>query len=280
MIIRNPVAAGSFYPRNSSDLRSVVAGFCKESGEEKKSGIKGIVSPHAGYVYCGSVQSKVFSSIDSNKTFVIIGPNHTGVGAPASIMTEGIWKTPLGMCRINKELAFDILEKSKFLENDFHAHAQEHSIEVQLPWLQYLFSSVSFVPICLGHLNSKAFSDIGNAIRDSLPEDSVVVASSDFTHFGDAYGYKPVKGGPGSVLPYIKKIDMEAAKAVTELAPERLVETVSRYRATICGSSAIATMLYSIKDKAKEGNILEYTTSYEKSRNLDALVGYCGIILA
>ena len=129
----------------------------------------------------------------------------------------------------DRKFAKKILEKSSFLEEDLHAHTQEHSIEVQLPWLQYLFSSVNFVPISIGHLNLETYKDIGSAIKDSVMGSAVVIASSDFTHFGESYGYAPVSGGPGNVLPYVEKVDLEAAKAVADMAPERFLEIVEKY---------------------------------------------------
>lgn len=279
MIIRNSIAAGAFYPRGSSDLRTTMDKFMKRIGEVDKRNVVGAVAPHAGYIYCGKPQAFVYKSIPENTTFVIIGPNHMGLGAQASVMCEGVWKTPLGICRIDSELARSILEKSSKLEEDLHAHTQEHSIEVQLPWLQYMFSSVSFVPICIGSSSPEVYKDIGFAIRDSIKGNQVVIASSDFTHFGESYGYTPVSGGPSNILRYMEGVDLEAAKAVTDLAPERFLEIVRKYRATICGRAAIATMLYAVKDRATRGTVLDYCTSYELSRDINSLVGYCGIVL-
>ncbi len=279
MIIRNAIAAGSFYPRSSSDLRTTIEKFMRRVGEVQKRNVIGMVAPHAGYIYCGKTQASVYKSLLQNTTFVIIGPNHMGLGAKASIMCEGVWKTPMGICRIDSELAGKIIEKSGFLEEDLHAHTQEHSIEVQLPWLQHVFNSVSFVPICLSSSGPEVYKDIGRAISDSVIGNTVVIASSDFTHFGESYGYAPVSGGPGNVLGFVEKVDMEAARAVAELAPERFLEIVKKYSATICGRAAIATMLYAVKDKAEKGTVLDYSTSYEVSKDIHALVGYCGIVL-
>ena len=280
MIIRNPVAAGGFYPRSSSELRVTIEKFMRRVGEVEKRMIIGAVAPHAGYIYCGEPQAYVYKSILENPTFVILGPNHAGLGASASIMTEGMWRTPMGSCRIDSEIARKILENSEHLEEDLSAHTQEHSIEVQLPWLQYRFRDVKFVPIVLGTNDPKVFQDVGNAIKKSIEgTKTIVIASSDFTHYGDVYGYAPVSGGPSNVLNYIEKVDMEAAKAITDLAPERFWEVVERYNATICGRGAIATMLYALKDNAVKGTLLKYSTSYDVSRDSNAVVGYCGIII-
>ncbi len=279
MIIRNPIALGSFYPRSSSDLRTTIERFMRRAGTVTKRNVMGMVSPHAGYVYCGKTQASVYKSILENTTFVIIGPNHMGLGSKASIMCSGVWKTPLGSCRIDSDLARQILEKSKFLEEDLHAHTQEHSIEVQLPWLQYMFNNVSFVPISVGSSKREVYRDIGNSIKESVIGNTIIIASSDFTHFGESYGYTPVSGGPGNVLDYIENVDLEAARAVEERAPERFLEVVDKHKATICGKGAIAAMLYSVKDRATRGTIVDYSTSYDVSRDINSVVGYCGIVL-
>jgi len=279
LIVRNPIAAGSFYPANSSDLRTTIERFVRRVGEVEKRNVLGAVSPHAGYIYCGKTQAFVYKSLLQNTTFIIIGPNHMGLGARASIMCEGVWKTPLGTCRIETELAKKILDKSSFLQEDLHAHTQEHSIEVQLPWLQYFFSSVNFVPITISSSKPEVYKDIGSAIKESVIGNPVVIASSDFTHFGESYGYAPVSGGISKISGFMEKVDLEAARAVAEIAPERLLEIVDKYDATICGSPAVATMLYAIKDRAKKGIVLDYSTSYEVSRDTHAIVGYCGIVL-
>ncbi|MCD6368129.1 MAG: AmmeMemoRadiSam system protein B [Candidatus Aenigmarchaeota archaeon] len=279
MITRNPVAAGYFYPLSPSDLKTTIEKFLRRARVEKEE-ILGAVVPHAGYIYCGETQAHVYKTLIENPTFIIIGPNHTGMGAEASIMCEGIWKTPLGSCRIDTEIARKILDGSEYLREDLYAHTQEHSIEVQLPWLQYRFGNVKFVPIVIGSNNPEVYKDVGNAIKNAIKATkSIVIASSDFTHYGEVYGYTPIRGGPSKVLRYIESIDMEAARAISDRAPERFLEVVERYKATICGKGAIATMLYALKDDALKGTLLHYSTSYQISRSLDAVVGYAGIII-
>lgn len=279
LITRNPVAAGYFYPQSSSDLRTTIDKFMRGVRVDKDE-ILGAVVPHAGYIYCGRPQAYVYKTLIENPTFVIIGPNHTGLGAEASIMSEGVWKTPLGSCRIDTEIARKILNNSEFLKEDLYAHTQEHSIEVQLPWLQYRFRDVKFVPIVIGSNNPEVYKDIGQAIKKAIEmTKTIVIASSDFTHYGDVYGYTPVRGGPSKVLKFIEDVDKEAAKAICDRAPERFLEIVEKYKATICGKGPIAAMLYAVKDNALKGTLLDYTTSYEVSRNIDTLVGYAGIII-
>ncbi|MFB6088703.1 MAG: AmmeMemoRadiSam system protein B, partial [Candidatus Aenigmatarchaeota archaeon] len=187
--------------------------------------------------------------------------------------------------QINNELSEKILDKSNILEKDMTAHDQEHSVEVQLPWLQYFFEKVNFVPISLnaGLMGSTGFKDVGNAIKESTSEierDVVIIASSDFTHFGDNYAYTPVGGPLENKLDYIEKVDKEAAEKITELDPEGFLGVIEEYNATICGYGPIASMLYSLRDVASEGKIAEYTTSYEVSGDVNSIVGYCGITIS
>jgi len=231
-------------------------------------------------MYSGSVAAYAYKELANDGIFdtaVILGPNHTGYGSAVSLWAGGAWRTPFGEARINEELAHSLL--GGVIEEDETAHLYEHSIEVQLPWLQYRFNSVNFVPITIGHSNIEMYKDIGSEIKDSIIGNKVVIASSDFTHYGESYGYAPVSGGASKVLSYVEGIDLEAAKAVVDRAPERFLEIVKKYRATIYGRAAIATMLYAVKDRAMQGTILDYSTSYDVSRDTNSLVGYCGIVL-
>lgn len=280
MIIRNSIAKGQFYPRSSSDIESMLDKFMRRAEVQERDIIGGVV-PHAGYMYCGGTQAHVYSSLlEDLSTFVVLGPLHSSMGTSEAIMTSGMWKTPMGNCRIDSELANSILNNSEKLEDDYNAHNQEHSIEVQLPWLQHKYGTVNFVPIGMADHSLEKARDIGNAIRaarDEVQEKFVVLASSDFTHYGTSYGYKPVTGGIGKILDYIEKVDMEAAGAIENLSPETLMDVIEKYNTTICGSGPIASLLYYAQDRAEGGELLDYSTSYEVSNNENSIVGYCGI---
>jgi hypothetical protein len=143
-MIRNSVVAGQFYPASPDQLRSMIEGLFVE--HTVKEDAIGLVSPHAGYIYSGPVAGALISKVKLKDTFIIIGPNHTGTGKPLSIMTEGTWKTPLGEVEIDSELGKQILATSSHLEEDHIAHQFEHSIEVQLPFLQYFKKDIKLVP--------------------------------------------------------------------------------------------------------------------------------------
>ena len=148
-MVRNPIAAGQFYPASPVGLKRMIESLVDDRA--KKVEAVGLVAPHAGYVYSGAVAGAVISRIKFKDTFVIFGPNHTGRGKPFSIMTEGVWRTPLGDVEVDSELGKRILAASSYLEEDVAAHQYEHSIEVQVPFLQYFKPDVMIVPVILAH---------------------------------------------------------------------------------------------------------------------------------
>ncbi len=256
-----------FLRRADVDVRDVVGG----------------VVPHAGYMYCGKTQAHVYKSLmEDINTFVILGPSHAGTGASEAIMTSGMWKTPLGGARIDTDLAEAILENSEYLEDDYTAHNQEHSIEVQLPWLQKRYGNFNFVPISMAESELDVARDVGRAIKKAREETDtgfITLASSDFTHFGASYGYQPVTGGISKKLDFIEKVDREAASAIEKLSPETFVDVVEKYDTTVCGVGPISALLYYLEDIASRGTLLDHSTSFEVSKNKNSIVGYCGIII-
>ena len=165
-MIREPVVAGRFYPDSPSSLEAQIKGFIDTKARKKD--VVGLVSPHAGYMYSGAVAGATISRIKFTDTFIIMGPSHTGRGKPFSIMTEGSWKTPLGDVPIDTPLAKDILSRSRHLEDDTVAHLYEHSIEVQIPFLQYFKKDIKIVPIVLSMAPAVLYREIGEEIADVL----------------------------------------------------------------------------------------------------------------
>ena len=181
-MVREPIVAGQFYPGEEKSLREDIKKYIKEEEKEK---VKGIVVPHAGYVYSAPVAGAVYGKIEIPENVLLIGPNHSGFGSPFSLMVEGIWKTPLGETKISP-LAKELLKGSKYLKEDESAHRYEHSLEVQIPFLQYLLPSVKIIPLILGFpLDSQIASSLGEEIGSkiaSLKEEVLIIASSDMTH--------------------------------------------------------------------------------------------------
>lgn len=280
-MFRPSYVAGSFYPKDKSSLQKMIERFI----EEAKTNIEyidegrhiGVLCPHAGYVYSGRTQAYSFSYLSNSppETYVILGPNHTGMGLPISIMNEGSWETPFGEIKINEELASKIIEKSGFIGIDSSAHKYEHSIEVQLPFLQYIKKDATFVPICMGIQDKETAVDVGRAIAKSSKDSLGVIASSDLVHYGSRFSYNPVRGGKEEILSWIKKNDMEILKRAEELDTEGLYKFISSKDYTTCGYGPLSAMLTCMKELgAKKGKILNYSNSYETSGDYSAVVGY------
>lgn len=262
MNIRKPAVAGQFYPGKEDSLRkSIEQMVCKV--DEKIKAI-GIVSPHAGYMYSGIVAGNVYSNIEIPETVIILGPNHTGTGSPYAIMTEGKWWTPLGEVEIESSLAKDILGSSKFIEEDINAHKFEHSLEVQIPFLQYFRSNIKIVPIVIG---GDDFEEIGEAIAKSLKKykkDFLLVASSDMTHYESHES--------------ARKKDKLAIDEILKLDEKGMLKKVREYDISMCGYGPAAIMLIASKLLgAKEAKLIKYMTSGDVSGDYSAVVGYAGI---
>jgi len=267
-MIRNPAVAGQFYPGWAGELREMI-GYMTEKTAEKEDVI-GLMSPHAGYVYSGPVAGAVFSRIKFKSTFVLLGPNHRGMGKPFSIMTEGSWKTPLGEVQIDKELAKAVLKASDNLEEDSAAHRHEHSLEVQVPFLQYFQPDVEIVPVLLSLANPLVYKEIGKAVAHAIKgtgRDAIVLASSDMTH------YEPHESA--------KSKDARAIEAILDLNADELVKRLGEYKISMCGYAPAVSLITAARLLgAKKAELVKYQTSGETSGDFTAVVGYAGIIIS
>jgi len=266
-MIREPVVAGQFYPHSPSLLQERIKEFIDENAVREEA--IGVVSPHAGYMYSGPVAGAVMSRIRFKDTFVILGPNHTGSGKPLSIMTEGIWKTPLGEVEIDSELGKQILAKCSDLEEDYVAHLFEHSIEVQVPFLQYFKSDVKIVPIILSHATGDTYKDIGKGIAEAIKgsnKEVVIMASSDMTH------YEPQESA--------SEKDAKAIEAILALNEDELLKRVAELRISMCGYAPTTSLISAAKELgAKEAELVKYQTSGDVTGDYRGVVGYAGIII-
>lgn len=268
-MVRKPVVAGQFYPGRSARLQEEVASLLKPD-VNKRSAI-GIVAPHAGYTYSGVVAGYAYASIKEIKpTAVIIGPNHTGYGPGFSIMSGEDWVTPLGAVKVDKELAGQILEASQLAEEDSSAHEHEHSVEVQLPFLQSLRPDIRFVPIVVAEANIKSLVTFGRELAEAIKKsgkDVLIVASSDMTHYESHQA--------------AKSKDSRAIDAILKLDETELVRCVEQYDISMCGYAPTAIMLVASKELgAKRAELIKYQTSGESSGDYSSVVGYAGIVLS
>lgn len=285
---RNPAVAGMFYPADEKKLiESIETSFTdKNRGPGSKPSIskgdkkiKGVVVPHAGYPFSGAIAAHSYDFIAKNgfaDTFIILGPSHTGMGSPVSMMTKGVWRTPLGDVKIDNKIGLKLL--GGIIDEDETAHSREHSIEVQLPFLQYISKDFSFVPINIGLQDYKTSVEIGNLLTDAVKKSEkkiVIIASSDFSHIGFNYMSMPPAGI--QVNEYAEKQDKKAIEKILDLDPKGLVDTVEKENISMCGYGPVASLLVATKNLgARRAELLKYGSSYEVHPG-DSCVGYGAI---
>ena len=267
MNVRKPVVAGQFYPGTKKELERTLSGLIDKDQIKEK--VLGAVSPHAGYVYSGGVAGEVFSHLKPEPLYVIIGPNHTGIGQPFSVFPRGKWGTPLGEAEVDEELAKYLVGGSSLFRPDETAHAYEHSIEVQLPFLQYIADDFKILPLCVAGTNmndlKKAGSEIFAAIS-ALKKDAVIIASSDMTHYESQRSAKTK--------------DMRAISAITKMDEDDLLKTVVEMDISMCGVAPVVIAMVAAKAMgATKAELIGYKTSGEASGDYDSVVGYGGLII-
>jgi AmmeMemoRadiSam system protein B len=266
-VIRHPVVAGQFYPASASELKRMIKGMVDEKVAKEE--VIGLISPHAGYIYSGVVAGATISRTRFKDTFIIMGPNHTGNGKPFSIMTEGSWETPLGEVEIDSELGKQILANSRYLQEDKAAHLYEHSIEVQLPFLQYFKTDFKLVPIILAYAGGAIYKEIGKELAKAVKESGrkvVIIASSDMTH------YEPQASA--------QKKDTQAIEAVLALDEDELVKRVDNFNITMCGYGPAVSLIAAAKELgATKAELVKYQTSGDTTGDYSSVVGYAGIII-
>jgi AmmeMemoRadiSam system protein B len=266
--VRSPAVAGQFYPGSPEMLTRDINEYI--TAPEQKIRALGCIVPHAGYMYSGHVAGAVYSRLLMPKRFIILCPNHTGMGAPLSIMSEGAWLTPLGEARIDAPLASDLKQLLPLLSEDREAHQREHAIEVQLPFLQALVKEFSFVPITVGTSHFEALDALGRAIALAVQNANgnvLVIASSDMNHY------------ESDEVTRIK--DRRALDPILALDPKGLWKVVTLQNITMCGFGPAVAMLTASKLLgATKAELIKYATSGDISGDRDAVVGYAGIAVS
>lgn len=273
-MIREPVVAGQFYPGQKEDLENMIK-YCFEHKYgpgsqpiESSEKVFGVICPHAGYVYSGPTASHSYKSISSlnPELVIIIGPNHFGVGKDAATMTDAQWKTPLGMVQVDSEAAKEVAEKSKFIEIDNYSHSQDHSLEVQVPMLQSIFSNeFQILPIILRAQDLEVARDVGNAVSEiAKKRNAIIVASSDFTHYEENS--------------FAHSQDKALIEPILEMDVERFYDVLMKKRVTSCGYGAMASTMIACKNLgATKGELLSYATSGDVTGDTASVVGYSAI---
>ncbi len=275
-LIRKPAVAGQFYDGGETSLKKTIEQcFLDERGPRSLPKISrgnkeliGIVVPHAGYIYSGAIAAHSYKILAENgfaEIFIILGPNHRGMGSGISIMTEGSWLTPLGKVPINNKTAEEIYKG--LIDNDENAHLYEHSIEVQLPFLQYIADEkdFSFVPVCMALQDYDTSKEIGEILANAINNTNqkiVIIASTDFSHVG--FDYMSMPPERIRVDEYAEKQDKFAIEKILKMDPEGLIDTVHEKNISMCGYGPVAVMLTAAKILgANKAELLKYGTSYE-----------------
>lgn len=268
--LRRAVVAGQFYPSSARQLRAQIEGFADKAPRRKEECLACLL-PHAGYVYSGSVAAQTLSRLMVKDRVVMLGPNHTGLGSAFSIMTSGAWETPFGETPIDEELASRILRNCPRLREDALAHAREHSLEVEVPLLQFFNPAVRIVPIAILAGDTRALQETGRGIARAIQEaglekEVLVVASSDMTH------YEPDASA--------RKKDRAAIEAILRLDEELLAVTIERLGITMCGWQPAVAMISLAKALgARKGELAAYQTSGDVTGDTESVVGYAGILI-
>lgn len=281
-MMRKPAAAGRFYAGSARELRQQIEDcFLDQRGPgflpEVTAGpghIKGCVVPHAGYPFSGPVAAHVFAAVAEEglpETVVIVGPNHTGYGAPVALAAQETWATPLGDVPVNRDMSEQL---TSVAQTDTVAHLYEHSIEVQLPFLQYLFPRFSLVPVCLARQDYATATELGTALAEL--EDVLLIASTDFSHVGMGYGDMPPPGT--SAKAWTEQQDKKALAALQSMDVRQFMETVEEQGISMCGYGCVAAvMTASQKRGAEEARLLSYSTSCDVYP-ADSCVGYGALV--
>lgn len=258
--MRRPRVAGTFYPSNPESLLAMLRKYTEPAKDES---VVACVSPHAGYIYSGRTAGKVHSLLPDAETFVVVGPNHTGYGLPVAVSAEN-WLTPLGEVEVDTEFIEAMPKKIVAVDED--AHRYEHSLEVQILFLQHLHNNFKIVSICLGMQDKETAEEVAEEILEAEKKTGkrvVVVASSDMHHY----------------LPddECRRLDRKVIDAILSMDVKRYYDTIYRLQASVCGYGCIAVAMNYAKAKGAKAELVHYSTSGEVA-DRSQVVGYAGIV--
>lgn len=275
MKVRKPIVAGTFYAGTPGELKEQIEwcykhelgpGAVPQVNDEGPREVVALVVPHAGYIYSGPVAAHAYRELAADGVFdtaVILGPNHTGYGSPVSLWPEGVWKTPLGELEIDENLAHSLL--GGMIEADETPHIYEHSVEVQLPWLQYLYGKGKIVPIAMLAQDIETARQVGKAIS-RCGDNIIIIASTDFTHYE-----------PHSVA---AEKDKSMIEAIINLDEAELYRRRESLNCTMCGYGPVASAIVAAKEMgAKKASLLKYATSGDMTGDFSRVVGYGSIVI-
>lgn len=278
MQIRTPAVAGMFYPKEEDELRSSIRdsflhsyGPGKLPPSESSKKIYGVICPHAGYAYSGPIAAHSYYAMSSEKyaLFVIVGPNHWGIGCNVASMKECKWQTPLGNVEVDSESSVELNKISGVIELDFYSHTREHSLEVQIPMLQEVYShQFKIVPVILINQDYTTVKQVGSAIaKIAKRKKAVIIGSSDLTHYEE-----------NSVA---HKQDKLLIEPILKLDLDDFYRVLQENQVSACGYGAIASTMLACKELgATQGTLLKYATSGDIAGDMTSVVGYPSIVFS
>jgi len=264
---RKPAVAGKFYPGTEKSLSEEVSRLLNTGASPAKA--RAAIAPHAGYVYSGGVAGAVFSSVIVPRKCIVLSPNHTGMGARAAVMSRGNWLIPTGTIPIAEDLTTSLLKNCNELKDDSIAHMNEHSLEVELPFLLARQPELAIAPLTFSHISAASCRKIGEAIAHTVSEsadDVLIVASTDMNHYEDQSRT-------------LEK-DRMAIERVLALDADGLLSTCAEHRISMCGVVPTAITIIACKELgAVKATLIEHKTSGDVSGDYNAVVGYAGFVI-
>lgn len=264
---RKSAYAGQFYPADPDSLLRTVQSHTRR--QEPLPEASAVVVPHAGYIYSGSVAGAVLSSVKLPRRIILLGPNHTGMGEPLSLSPDTSWTTPLGDIPVDQELNLKLLENCPELREDRDAHRREHSLEVQIPFLQVLRPGCTISAICVGTAKYDMLQSLGRAMAkavQSAGEPVLLLSSSDMTHYESAESAAAK--------------DRLAIDRILELDPSGLYRTVLENNISMCGfAPTISVLTACLETGATSGRLIDYTNSGVETGDFRQVVAYAGIVI-
>lgn len=267
-MLRLPAVAGHFYPAKPEALAALIEKCLKDEPAPEKVNARACLVPHAGLVYSGSVAGAVFSRLALPKRILLLGVRHYPEGAEQAILSEGAFRTPLGDVPIDAHLALELRKECPALQEDAVAHKREHSLEVELPFVQVLDPGLSFVPIAIGSLHFAELAETGQGIARVLSqraEEILIVTSSDLNHYED------------QATTRVK--DQKAIDQLLHLDAEGLLRTCREHHISMCGLGPAIVMLTALRDMgAKTAQLIRHSTSGDVNGDYSAVVGYAGLV--
>lgn len=268
--IRKPAVAGTFYPADARILSQQIKEFLSRAKKENINGeVMGLISPHAGYMYSGQVAAYAFKLLEGKKfdVVVVVAPSHRTYFRGASVYDRGSYETPLGLVPVDQELCKNLRAQSSIIQSSAQGHTQEHSLEVQLPFLQETIGKFKLIPIALGDQSYQTCAEVAQALRNVLQsQKALLVASTDLSHF---HAYDRAV-----------KLDSVILEDIRSFDPKKLAQDLETGKGEACGGGPVITVMLAAKEMgANKAQVLKYMNSGDVTGDHTSVVGYMAAVI-